>query len=222
MTRDELRYQWVKDAHKELDKIRNTDLTGQVHWLRQAFTAHYWGSEDLRLDLKELRELALAWLNESGREITIKEAQMLDACRICKKKPTGALILDGGKEYACQSCLQKEDTLELIENVREVLYKSVHHICSGLDRCWDCRFKRAYSHTTCSACQESLDFVKRIDEMLKEIDAYAKHVQSQAQQASPGLSPRKGDCPGGKTIPEWIKKALESCPRSSSPSSTSS
>lgn len=53
----------------------------------------------------------LAFLRDAGRasrKQAVAIAQKEKVCRLCLKPPVTPLILDYGREYACQTCLDKE------------------------------------------------------------------------------------------------------------------
>ena len=49
----------------------------------------------------------IAWQVSVGGGMSIASAQQLNLCRICCKPPTMPLILNFGREYACEKCLKE-------------------------------------------------------------------------------------------------------------------
>jgi hypothetical protein len=107
---------WYADAKKVYDKLSfkvydklsfNTDKS-RIEWLRQAFLTNHVTIESLRFDMNRLQELALSKLTRAA-VLTVEEAQMLNCCRICHTHPPRMpTLLDGGKEFACQECVDSE------------------------------------------------------------------------------------------------------------------
>ena len=102
MTSDEI-YQEARDQLAMLDQYSGNQ---QMEWLRQSFVSQHWAKQRLRDLIDELRTLVRSWPEAKAHTLTVKEATVLAVCRICWQKPTMPLILDYGREFACQKCLK--------------------------------------------------------------------------------------------------------------------
>lgn len=104
-------------AHcKTLDAVDALDPAAARAWYRSAFFSHEDAVERLREKIADLRrELLLALTRPVC--LTVKQARLLDVCRVCLQSTNGlrqspgdsdALVLNYGEEFAHASCLERE------------------------------------------------------------------------------------------------------------------
>lgn len=92
-------------------------------YLKSAWVCLSTDNEDLRNCLSVLRDHILNWPETQARVFTVEDAKQLNVCRICKKSsiplPDNPLILNYGKEFAHQKCLEeKTDDVNLIRDMQ--------------------------------------------------------------------------------------------------------
>ena len=101
----------IKETNEKIDHALSYGQQAGIDWLRGAFHTHTNQIESLKEKLNELRTLYLVRLEN---RLSVREAQLLRVCRICRKKDhpinadTGSFILNFGDEFAHQKCLEKE------------------------------------------------------------------------------------------------------------------
>ena len=89
-----------------LDSVTAEGTDFALSWLRAAYITHEEQKARLLADLAELRSLYLA--NVSG-PLSVREAQLLHVCRVCRRPwlagDKGNLVLNHGREHAHERCL---------------------------------------------------------------------------------------------------------------------
>ena len=81
----------------------NDKMKAAFDWLCGAFHTH---KSQLAHLLEEKRELAALLLAAVERPLTVREAQLTNACRVCRKPYSAPFVLDYGKEFAHEECLK--------------------------------------------------------------------------------------------------------------------
>lgn len=99
--------QQIAEANRQIDEALAHGKKAAISWLRRAYHAHENQIERLRGDFDELRALFLACIR---RPLSVREAQLLRVCRVCRgpndpKAPGDPFVLKYGDEHAHQSCL---------------------------------------------------------------------------------------------------------------------
>lgn len=95
----------ISEINKQLDDVIATGHEFAIGWLRGAFHTHKSGMAHVLAEFNELRQL---YLSAVTRPLTVREGQLLNVCRICRKKYGAPFVLNYGKEFACQSCVESE------------------------------------------------------------------------------------------------------------------
>jgi hypothetical protein len=101
----------VEKWNRELDAVVAQGPGQSIPWLRGAFHTHERQIADLLGEMNELRALYLARVTGL---LTVREAQLLRACRVCRDSDQGPMTFNFGEEYAHTSCLSlcsKEATM---------------------------------------------------------------------------------------------------------------
>ena len=98
---DELRY---KTRNAKIDHAFSFGHKAGVDWLRGDYHSQDDRAMRLLADLKELRAMYLAAVPD--RPLTIREAQLLKVCRVCRQDDRGGpFLFNFGEEYAHVACL---------------------------------------------------------------------------------------------------------------------
>lgn len=95
------------ESNRKIDEVLAHGEAIAVEWLRGAFHTHESWLAHILAEFRELRQLFLANVT---RPLTIREAQLLDVCRVCRYRAalgaeSSAFVLNYGKEHAHQLCL---------------------------------------------------------------------------------------------------------------------
>ena|SRR3990167_7307421 len=108
----ELQRQATVEASKRLERtitcypLGSTEL---LNWLKDCCASQEGTIAYLRAGYQELAEHVLAWPETQQRRLTVKDAQYLRCCRICRGPDSanvqGCFRLDEGEEYAHEGCL---------------------------------------------------------------------------------------------------------------------
>lgn len=127
----------VEDLYVPSNNPSKWNISDLISWLKESYVTHLVNIDELRHRLHVLRDHVLNWPETQRRIFTVEDAQQLNVCRICKKEstplPDNPLILDYGKEFAHQKCIQKEDPFK--EAIRILQDKiSECNLCSGTAR----------------------------------------------------------------------------------------
>lgn len=77
-----------------------------LRWLRQAYCTDQMWHDAFRQRRKEFVALVLSWPEVAARPLTVKDAQMLGVCRVCRKPAAAPFILNFGDEHACKTCVE--------------------------------------------------------------------------------------------------------------------
>ena len=93
------------------------DCNQELPWLRQAFISDSQTVEVLRQEIRKLQEFTLSLVNKHNIQLAVKDAQLLNCCRICKEtyvkedgsfsRDKGSFILNFGTEFAHEKCLNQ-------------------------------------------------------------------------------------------------------------------
>lgn len=93
----------LADLNRQVDEVMASNPAFALTWLRGALLSTARAKAELLADYQELKELHL-----KGRGpglLSVREAQLCDACRICRRPCSAPFVLNFGEEYAHQACL---------------------------------------------------------------------------------------------------------------------
>jgi hypothetical protein len=94
-------------VNEDLSRLDRYPADKQLDWLRQACRSNIRAMDELRANYRTLAAHVLTWPEVRERTLTVKDAQLLHVCRLCKGPPKGRLMTNFGREYACWECLVK-------------------------------------------------------------------------------------------------------------------
>jgi hypothetical protein len=101
MTRTEAQ---IKATNDRIDEVERYGTKEALSWLRSAYHTHEEGILELRARIADLRAL----LQQHHRGLlTVREAQLLDVCRICRGPSGAPFTLNYGEEFAHDQCLRE-------------------------------------------------------------------------------------------------------------------
>lgn len=117
----------MEEAKRTLDQVEKSGPMFTLYWLRSAYHTHESQIEHL---LKELQELRQLFLDNVKRSLTVREAQLTNVCRICRKsfsdyrdeREKGTFLLNFGAEFVHEYCVQQE--------------RKVVNDITSIDCCW--------------------------------------------------------------------------------------
>lgn len=91
--------QCAETAFAETDRMKEYEITHVARAIEPILRAALAAKD---AEIERLRE------DIANRPLSVEQARKRNVCRICEQRPTMPLILDYGKEYACQKCLQPQ------------------------------------------------------------------------------------------------------------------
>jgi hypothetical protein len=104
---DRLDQKALEEVARRLDAVRDQcpTLESWIDWLRGAYVSHESREAYLRGLAGELRAMAMSSI---GRRLTVREARLLNVCRICRGEVKSPFLLNYGQEFAHQFCVATE------------------------------------------------------------------------------------------------------------------
>jgi len=95
----------IKQANEQIERVLKYGDKEALKWLRAAYHTHEDQLAHMRAKMKELRAACLARMTGT---LSVKEAQLLNVCRVCRGsyQAKGVFVFNYGEEFAHQKCLE--------------------------------------------------------------------------------------------------------------------
>jgi hypothetical protein len=99
-----------RQALEYVNSLRGHPQDDQLSWLRGDYVRAEGSLVTVLQTLRELRAVVLAWPETQCRALTVREAQLLNVCRVCQgpplpSRPGRSFVLNFGEEFAHDDCL---------------------------------------------------------------------------------------------------------------------